>query len=115
MAKKKDSAMGADPLAAFDGGGIVPAQAEPRTRSPTATAGNKPDPVTRRPSKTAKRKRSESSYTDGGMLRVSVYFAEAEWDALRVKAAQEATTAAALVRTAVALSYGIGSPGGVKR
>ena len=110
MAKKKGSAMGADPLAAFDGGGPVPEkQAEPRrTTSPTATPENKPKPVTRRPSKATKRKRSESSYTDGGMLRVSVYFAEAEWDALRIKAAQEATTAAALVRKAVALAYGIG-------
>lgn len=60
--------------------------------------------------KTAKPKRAASSYTQSGnLLRSAVYFPEADWDALRVKAAQEGTTAAALIREAVAAHFGIGS------
>lgn len=37
----------------------------------------------------------------GGVMRMTVYFQQAEWDALQARAAKEDTTLASLVRRAV--------------
>jgi len=37
----------------------------------------------------------------GGVMRMTIYFHQAEWDALQAKAAKDDTTLAALVRKAV--------------
>lgn len=52
------------------------------------------------PAKSSQPVRSTSS-SEGGVMRMTVYFQQAEWDAVRERAAAEDTTMAALVRKAV--------------
>ena len=46
--------------------------------------------------------------TGGGVMRMTIYFHQAEWDALQARAAKEDTTLAALVRKAVRAEMNLG-------
>lgn len=57
--------------------------------------------TSRTPPREARPPKAPAAEGTGGVMRMTIYFHQSEWDALQAKAAKEDTTLAALVRKAV--------------